>query len=78
EASAAAESMEEEANNLAQSVSVFKLHDEDGIPPVMEAPRATPAHATEVPHALTNSTTKGGGSAPSLPKNLQEGEWTEF
>lgn len=76
EASAAAESMEEEANNLAQSVSVFKL-DRALSAPHME--RVTPpSHPTEAPQTLAASLKKGRGPVPALPKNLQDGEWTEF
>ncbi|WP_028104145.1 methyl-accepting chemotaxis protein [Pseudoduganella violaceinigra] len=82
EAAAAAESMQEQANNLAQAVSIFKLAGDElakraAPPPVRKAKPAAPARSTAVVPAAASA------APPKPPKKLAAAapsgdEWEEF
>jgi methyl-accepting chemotaxis protein len=73
EAAAAAESLEEQAHNLAQAVSVFKVAEGGGLAR-LEAPRNSQRAAA--PQVQRNERL-GAKKAPALPTSLDD-EWEEF
>ncbi|MBS1141035.1 MAG: hypothetical protein H6R13_2488, partial [Proteobacteria bacterium] len=73
EAAAAAESLEEQAHNLAQAVSIFKVVEGAGMAR-LEAPRSSQrAVAPQAQRSERISAKK----APALPTSLDD-EWEEF
>jgi len=70
EAAAAAESLEEQAGNLAQAVAVFKL-DDGAVAPRLAAPRSASA-----PKQAPRNARLGGRKA-NMPTSLDD-EWEEF
>ncbi|MCU6497568.1 methyl-accepting chemotaxis protein [Rugamonas sp. A1-17] len=88
EAAAAAESMQEQAEMLAQAVSIFKLSNDQVRRPAMPAPRPTPA-VTARPAAAAAprpapAVTARPAAKPAAPKKLAPAapaagdEWEEF
>ena len=82
EAAAAAESMEEEAQHLAQSVSVFKLDGMGSAPQAQRVPTrpSTPAHKPVARHEPAAPARRLAGKPKALAnKGSGEGEeWSEF
>ncbi len=84
QAAAAAESLEEEAQNLATSVSIFKLGDVMGAAhPVKEVtPRheslARPALSQAVKRDMTPPAKKSPGKYKALQESSEDEEWQEF
>ncbi len=91
QAAAAAESMEEQAGNLSQAVSIFKLSQQAGRPllakPVATKPAGLAAPrkaATVTPHPAAHAAARGNGQHPvSKPRAAKaagggDGDWTEF
>lgn len=69
EAAAAAESLEEQANHLAESVSVFKVAKHDASPR-LSAPTQSPPRPAATERSFA-------GKKPALPASLDD-EWSEF
>jgi methyl-accepting chemotaxis protein len=82
EAAAAAESMQEQAQMLAQAVSIFKLSNDqqDSRRPAAPAQRSAPARAA-APARATTPAPRVTASKPAAPKKLSAAasdEWEEF
>jgi methyl-accepting chemotaxis protein len=81
EAAAAAESLQEQATNLAQAVAVFRLSGGAGriTTPVRAAPRAPVASAPRAPTGPRVPGPVKAMSKPVIPANSgAEDEWEEF
>ncbi|MGN6388294.1 MAG: methyl-accepting chemotaxis protein, partial [Burkholderiaceae bacterium] len=83
EASAAAESMQEQAGKLAQVVAVFRLQGGQGAQQAA-APAARPATKTAVRQLAAKPVAKAGGTVPARKSAVPAGsttatgDWEEF
>ena len=82
QAAAAATSMEEQANNLNQAVSIFKLNDSDsgnnaGAPQITAKPAAK-KKAAPVKRAMKSIAHGGSPSSKKEPTKTSEDAWEEF
>ena len=88
EAAAAAESLEEQAQNLAASVGTFKVDEKAGQAVAIRAPAAVQAAATAVRHASAPAhkalaqpkaaPARHPAVAKPKPASGEDGEWKEF
>jgi len=81
EAAAAAESMEEQAQTLAQAVSIFKLDDSSGSHGQPKRIAAPQTHKPAEKTAAAAPVKKAGSRAKALPEKASkkdDGEWEEF
>ncbi len=82
EAAAAAESLQEQAQHLAEAVAVFKLdHKASGVSRLIEALAAKPVTERRGPQRARNVTRLPTVAAPRTPASARtgtDGDWTEF
>ncbi len=77
EAAAAAESLEEEAQNMSAAASVFKL-DMDSQPQARRVAASRPADHPGARHALAAPAKRQSVKPGALPEKAADGEWEEF